>query len=60
MRREQVERNTPGNPMEIPYVPVTEELTERGTIGIKLPNGTKINVTEIHCTVVARPIRRIS
>jgi hypothetical protein len=50
VRKEDVERNTPGNPVEIPYVPVQEESTERGQIGIKLPNGTKINVTEIHRT----------
>jgi hypothetical protein len=50
VRKEDVERNTPGNPVEIPYVPVQEESTKRGTIGIKLPNGTKINVTDIHRT----------
>ena len=50
VRREDVERNTPGNPVEIPYVQVPEELTERGTIGIKLPNGTKIGMMEIHRT----------
>jgi hypothetical protein len=50
IKKEDVERNTPGNPVEIPNVPVQEESTERGQIGIKLPNGTKINVTEIHLT----------
>jgi hypothetical protein len=50
VRREQVKRKTFGNPVEIPYIPVTEESMERGTISIKLPNNTRINVTEIHCT----------
>jgi hypothetical protein len=50
IKKEDVERNTPGNPVEIPYVQIQEELTERGMIGIKLPNGTKISVTEIHRT----------
>ena len=52
IRKEDVERNTPGNPVEIPYVQIQEESTERGQIGIKLPNGTKtkISVTEIHRT----------
>ena len=42
IKKEDVERNTPGNPVEIPYVQIQEESTERGLIGIKLPNGTKI------------------
>ena len=50
IKKEDVERNTPGNPVEIPYVQIQEELTERGLIGIKLPNATKISVTEIHRT----------
>ena len=50
IRKEDVERNTPGNPVEIPYVQIQEESTERGLIGIKLPNGTKLSVTEIHRT----------
>ncbi len=50
IKKEDVERNTPGNPVEIPYVQIQEESTVRGTIAIKLPNGTKINVTEIHRT----------
>jgi hypothetical protein len=45
-----VERNTVGYTIEIPYVQVQEESTERGVITIKLPNEAKINVTEIHCT----------
>ena len=54
IRKEDVERNTPGNPVEIPYVQIQEESTERGQIGIKLPNGTKISVTEIHRTANKR------
>jgi hypothetical protein len=50
IKKEDVERNTPGNPVEIPYVQIQEESTVRGTIAIKLPNGTKINVSEIHRT----------
>ena len=50
IKKEDVERNTPGNPVEIPYVQIQEESTVRGTIVIKLPNGTKISVTEIHRT----------
>ena len=50
IKKEDVERNTPGNPVEIPYVQIQEELTDRGQIGIKLPNKTKISVTEIHRT----------
>ena len=50
IKKEDVERNTPGNPVEIPYVQIQEESTDRGQIGIKLPNGTKISVTEIHRT----------
>jgi len=50
VRKEDVERNTVGYNIEIPYVQVQEELTERGQITIKLPNETKINVTEIHRT----------
>ena len=42
IRKKDVERNTPGNPVEIPYVQIQEESTERGLIGIKLPNGTKL------------------
>jgi hypothetical protein len=38
------------NPAEIPYVQVQEESMERNMIGIKLANGTKISVTEIHST----------
>jgi len=30
IRKEDVERNTPGNPVEIPYVQNQEESTERG------------------------------
>jgi len=37
IRKEDVERNTPGNPVEIPYIQLQEESTERGQIGIKLP-----------------------
>ena len=49
VRREDVKRNIPGNVLvKIPYVAVQEESTERSKISIKLPNGTKINVTEIH------------
>ena len=33
IRKEDVERNTPGNPVEIPYIPLQEESTERGQIG---------------------------
>jgi hypothetical protein len=50
VRKEDVERNTVGYTIEIPYVQVQEESTERGLITIKLPNETKINVTEIHRT----------
>ena len=50
IKKEDVERNTPGNPVEIPYFQIQEESTERGQIGIKLPNATKISVTEIHRT----------
>jgi hypothetical protein len=51
VRREDVERNIPGNVLvKIPYVPVQEESTERRYISIKLPNGTKIDVTKIHIT----------
>ena len=49
VRREDVKWNIPGNVLvKIPYVAVQEESTERSNISIKLPNGTKINVTEIH------------
>ena len=34
IKKEDVERNTPGNPVEIPYVQIQEELTERGLIGM--------------------------
>jgi hypothetical protein len=50
VRKEDVERNTMGHTIEIPYVPVQEESTERGTITMTLPNKAKINVTEIHIT----------
>ena len=50
VRKEEVERNTVGYTIEIPYVQVQEESTERGLITIKLPNEAKINVTEIHIT----------
>jgi hypothetical protein len=50
VRKEDVERNTVGYTIEIPYVQVQEESTERGLITIKLPNEAKINVTEIHRT----------
>jgi hypothetical protein len=39
VRREDVKRIIPGNvQVEIPYVPVPEESTERRYISIKLPN----------------------
>ena len=50
VRKEEVERNTMGYTIEIPYVQVQEEPTERGVVTITLPNKTKINVTEIHRT----------
>ena len=50
VRKEEVERNTMGYTIEIPYVQVQEEPTERGVVTITLPNRTKINVTEIHRT----------
>jgi hypothetical protein len=34
IKKEDVKRNTPGNPVEIPYVQIQEELTERGLIGM--------------------------
>ena len=50
VRKQDVERNTMGHTIEIPYVPIQEELTERGPITVTLPNKTKITVTEIHIT----------
>ena len=50
VRKEDVERNTVGYTIEIPYVQVQDESTDRGLITITLPNKTKINVTEIHRT----------
>ena len=50
VRKEEVERNTMGYNVEIPYVQVQEEPTERSVITITLPNKTKIPVTEIHRT----------
>mgnify|MGYP006182802129 FL=1 len=50
VRKQDVERNTMGHTIEIPYVPIEEELTERGPITVTLPNKTKITVTEIHIT----------
>ncbi len=34
IKKEEIERNTPGNPVEIPYVQIQEESTDRGQIGI--------------------------
>ena len=50
VRKQDVERNTMGHTIEIPYVPIEEESTERGPITVTLPNKTKITVTEIHIT----------
>jgi hypothetical protein len=50
VRKQDIERNTMGHTIEIPYVPIQEELTERGPITVTLPNKTKITVTEIHIT----------
>ena len=50
VRKEDVERNMVGSHNEIPYVPLVEEELERKSIYVKLPDGTKISVTQIHAT----------
>jgi len=50
VRKEDVERNMSGSHNEIPYVPLLEDETERKNITVKLPDGTKISVTQVHAT----------
>ena len=48
LRKEEVERNMMGSHNEIPYVPLLDQVDERKSISIKLPDGSKISVTEVH------------
>ena len=48
LRKEEVERNMMGSHNEIPYVPLLDQVDERKSISIKLPDSSKISVTEVH------------
>ena len=50
VRKEDVERNMLGSHNKSPYVPLLEDETERKNITVKLPDRTKISVTQVHAT----------